>query len=78
MDTSKTFYANELTIAVNQAEGIMRYTKKAPSFDENGVVIGEVYEEEIKILIPRGMLEDVPVLISKVVNEHNKNVSTTE
>jgi|LFRM01.1.fsa_nt_gb hypothetical protein len=56
----------------------MRYTKKAPSFDENGVVIGEVYEEEIKILIPRGMLEDVPVLISKVVNEHNKNVSTTE
>ena len=78
MDTSKTFYAYELTIAVYKVEGILRYTKKAPSFDENGVVIGEVYEEEIKILIPRGMLEDVPVLISKVVNEHNKNVSTTE
>ena len=64
-------YANQITIAVNEKEVVLRFACLAPTFDKNGVLQGADVANEKTILLTKEGFEKFKTLINDTKLEIN-------
>ncbi|MDI9473102.1 MAG: hypothetical protein QM221_09350 [Bacillota bacterium] len=65
MKERDSFYANGMTLIINDNEALIRFMRKVPVFGEDLNVAGETVEEAICIIMPASMMRDFPGVISQ-------------
>jgi hypothetical protein len=73
MNERDCFYANGMTFVLSPSEGILRFMRKVPVFDDDGEIVSEKVEEAINIIMPSSMLQDMPDFMESALSGNNDN-----